>query len=71
MISYGLIIPNSINPTQLRLLKFKDNQKNLTEGIKSIAILPFSNYSSDSSQAYLAAGMHDALISELGKIGAI
>ena len=71
VISYDLIIPNSINPTQLRLLRFKDNQKNLAEAIKSIAILPFSNYSRDSSQVYLAAGMHDALISELGQVGAI
>jgi len=39
--------------------------------VESIAILPFANYTGDSSQVYLVSGMHDALIGELGQIGAI
>jgi TolB-like protein/Tfp pilus assembly protein PilF len=71
VIGFDFINPDKINPSQLRLLKFKVNQKKLTEAIQSIAILPFYNYTGDESQAYLIAGMHDALISELGQIGAI
>jgi len=71
VISFTLIKPDSIDPTQLRLLKFKDNQRMLAEAIRSIAVLPFDNYTGDESQNYLAFGMHDALISELGKLGAI
>lgn len=71
LISYNLIKPNSLNPTQLRLLKFQDNQKKLAEAIRSIVILPFDNYTGNDSQDFLAFGMHDALISELGQLGAI
>ncbi|MDB4584901.1 helix-turn-helix domain-containing protein, partial [Draconibacterium sp.] len=39
--------------------------------IKSIAVLPFDNYTGDESQAFLVFGLHDALISELGQLGAI
>ena len=35
----------------------------------SIAVLPFDNLSSDPEQEYFVAGMHDALISELARIG--
>ena len=34
----------------------------------SIAVLPFENLSGDSSQQYLAAGLHDALIGSLAKV---
>ena len=34
----------------------------------SIAVLPFSNLSGDADKAYIAAGMHDALISGLARI---
>lgn len=36
--------------------------------LSSIAVLPLDNLSGDSSQAYLAAGLHDALITSLAKI---
>ncbi len=39
--------------------------------IKSIAVLPFDNYTGDDSQTFLVFGMHDALIGELGQLGAI
>jgi len=49
-------------------------QNNFSEkplSVKSIAILPFANYTGDENRAYFVAGMHDALISELGQIGTI
>jgi len=71
VISYTLVKPDRLNPTQLRVLNFKADQKKLAEAIRSIAVLPFDNYTGDDSQAFLAFGMHDALISELGQLGAL
>ncbi|MBA3714012.1 MAG: protein kinase [Pyrinomonadaceae bacterium] len=39
--------------------------------IKSLAVLPLANLSGDSSQDYFADGMTEALITDLGKIGAL
>ena len=39
--------------------------------IRRLAVLPLSGPSDDPENDYLAAGMHDALIGELGKIGAL
>ncbi|MBI4475003.1 MAG: protein kinase [Acidobacteria bacterium] len=39
--------------------------------IASIAVLPLENLSGDSEQEYFAAGMHEALITELSKISAL
>ena len=39
--------------------------------IRSIAVLPLENLSEDSSQAYLADGMTDQLIADLGEIGSL
>ena len=71
VIIFTLVNPGRLNPTQLRMLRFKENQKKLTQNIRSIAILPIDNFTGDADQEYLACGMHDALISELGKIGTI
>ena len=71
VISYGLVKPDRLNPTQLRVLNFKADQKKLAEAIRSIVVLPFDNYTGDDTQAFLAFGMHDALISELGQLGAL
>ena len=38
--------------------------------ISTIAVLPFDNLSGNSEDGYLSAGMHDALITSLGKIRA-
>jgi len=38
--------------------------------VKSIAVLPFDNYTGDDSHSFLVFGMHDALINELGQLGA-
>ena len=66
-----LINTDKIISTEQRLLNFEENKKRLAAEIKSIAILPFSNYTGDENLAYLVSGLHDALISELGQIGAI
>jgi TolB-like protein len=39
--------------------------------IKSLAVLPLENPSSDTSQDYFAVGMTDALITDLAKVGAL
>ena len=71
VISYTQIKPDSIQPTQLRLLKFKDNQKKLAEAIRSIVVLPFDNFTGDENQEYICEGMHAALINELSETGAL
>ena len=39
--------------------------------IQSLAILPFDNYTGDEKLDYVAAGMHTALIGDMGKLGAL
>jgi len=39
--------------------------------IQSLAILPFENYTGDEQLDYVAAGMHTALIGDMGKLGAL
>ena len=38
-------------------------------GIQSLAVLPLDNLSGDPDQEYFAAGMHEALITDLAKLG--
>ena len=45
--------------------------KNNINDIQSLAVLPFSNHTGDSTQAYLASGMHFGLIGEIGQLGSI
>ena len=71
VIVFTLSSPGSLNPTQLRLLKFKDNQKQLAESIQSILVLPFDNYTGSEDSEYYVAGMHSSLITDLGQIGAL
>ena len=71
VIVFTLSSPGSLNPTQLRLLKFKDNQKQLAESIQSILVLPFDNYTGNEDSEYYVAGMHSSLITDLGQIGAL
>ena len=42
-----------------------------SQAIASVAVLPFANLSGDASQEYYSDGMTEALINELGKIGAL
>jgi TolB-like protein/Tfp pilus assembly protein PilF len=39
--------------------------------IRALAVMPFGNLSKDSDQEYFADGVTDALITELGKVGAL
>ncbi len=71
VIGYDYIKPGSIEPRQLRLIKFKDNQKKLAESIQSIVVLPFDNYTGNDEFEYYVAGMHSGLIGDLGKISAL
>jgi TolB-like protein len=41
------------------------------EGIKSLAVLPFENYTGDDHLDYVAKGMHASLIGDMGKLGAL
>jgi TolB-like protein len=41
------------------------------EGIKSLAVLPFENYTGDDNLDYVANGMHASLIGDMGKLGAL
>jgi TolB-like protein/Tfp pilus assembly protein PilF len=38
---------------------------------KSVAVLPFQNLSADGPHAYFAAGLHDELLTQLSKVGAL
>jgi len=71
LITYSQVKPENLNTTQLRLIKFKENQKKLASQIESLAILPIGNFTGDEGQEYLASGMHDALITELGQLGTL
>ena len=71
VIGLTLAKPGSLDPRQIRLLKFKEDQKKLAEKVRALAVLPFSNYTGDDANAPIILGMHDALINELGRISAI
>ncbi|MGJ3235841.1 hypothetical protein [Marivirga sp.] len=71
VIGYHLVDPSRLDPSKLRLIRFKNEQAAVASSIRSIAVLPIKNYSGDQSKDYLSAGIHDALISEIGKLGAI
>jgi len=71
VIVFTLVNPDQLNPTQLRLLKFKDNQKKLAESIKSLVILPFDNFTGNDEYEYFVAGMQSSLITDIGRVGAL
>ena len=71
VIVFTLTSPGRLNPTQLRLLKFKDQQKQLAESIQSLVILPFDNYTGSEDSEFYVEGMHASLITDLGQIGAL
>lgn len=71
VIGFTLVNPDQLNPTQLRLLKFKDNQKQLAESIESLVILPFDNFTGNDELEYFVAGMQSSLITDIGRIGAL
>ena len=63
-----IILAGLVN--EIRQLPAENRRLALTERpiLSSIAVLPFANLSGDSEKAYIAAGMHDALISGLARI---
>lgn len=71
VIGFTLVNPDQLNPTQLRVLKFKDNQKQLAESIESLIILPFDNFTGNDNLEYFVSGMQSSLITDMGRIGAL
>ena len=71
VIAYYFIKPDSLQPNQIKFLKFKDSQKEIAQNIESIAVLPFSNFTGDSDKEYLSYAIHDALISEIGSLSSL
>ena len=71
MIIYGYVNPDRLRPTELRLLQFRENQRELASSVRSIAILPFANLTGDPDQNFMAQGMQDELISQMGSLGVL
>ncbi|MEQ8924301.1 MAG: hypothetical protein RLO81_00735, partial [Fulvivirga sp.] len=71
LVLYFLSHPLSMNPGKLRVLKLYNDKSNDLSSLTSIMVLPFFNYLGDESQEYLLAGMHDGLITEMGKLNNI
>ena len=71
VISYHIVNPNQLKPTEIRLLKFAETKKKLAQSVNSIAVLPFSNLTGDSTQNYLELALQDELSGELGGLGLI
>ena len=69
-IGFYIVNPLVLDPSVLRLVDFDYNEKNRFESLNSLVVLPFSNYIGE-DQEYLVAGIHDGLISEIGKLGSI
>jgi len=49
----------------------KDNKDNADLKISSLVFLPFDNFTGTDTLEYMMAGMHDALIGEVGRIGSL
>lgn len=70
-IGFYFLKPDSLQPNQIKFMKFKGDQKNIAKTIESIAILPFANHTGDSLNDYLPAAIHDALNNEMGAISSL
>ncbi len=62
--------PLLFNPSKLRILPLIQNDNPLKD-LSSIAVLPIENNLGNNEQDYLLAGLHDDLITEIGKTGTI
>jgi TolB-like protein len=62
--------PLLVNPSSLRIIPVVQ-EKNPLQELSSIAVLPIENNLGDDEHDYLLAGMHDGLITEIGKTGTI
>ena len=58
-------------PTQGRWWGSQKQMPTTLPTIQSLAVLPLANLTGDPEQEYFVDGMTDALISQLGKIGAL
>ena len=69
----AVVIALNMGGLRDRLLSVVGGQRTLvsTPRIESIAVLPLENLSGDKEQEYFADGMTEALITDLGKIGAL
>ena len=70
MIGYYMMNPASMNPESLRVLKVSKPAESALAELNAIAVLPFLNNMGE-EQEYLVAGMHDGLITEIGRLGTI
>lgn len=66
---FFLLNPLAVNPDDLRLIKLSGTkQPIINEKGHSLAILPFENNTGNPDNDYLIAGLHDGLISEVGRL---
>jgi TolB-like protein/tetratricopeptide (TPR) repeat protein/predicted Ser/Thr protein kinase len=65
----GLVAAVAFATWQLPRLRSLGTGGRRPPGIRSIAVLPFDNLTRDASQDYFVDGLHDALITELAKLG--
>ncbi|WP_425390931.1 hypothetical protein [Ekhidna sp.] len=70
LIFYYVINPNSLKPEKLRFLKISKTKNTELNKLDAVAVLPFLN-NLGSEQKNLVAGMHDGLITEIGKLGSM
>ncbi len=68
LIFYYVIHPSILNPEKLRFFKVTKTHTSSVDNLSGIAVLPFLNNMGE-DQAYLVAGIHDGLITEIGKLG--
>jgi len=72
VLGFFIMNPHRMRPDKLRVAKLSGYEKIALPGLNSVAVLPFTNYISDKKEdEYLLAGMHDGLITEIGKLGSI
>ena len=67
---YFVINPLSITPSSLRIIPLTKSKSPL-QNLSSIAVLPVQNNLPNKENEYLLAGLHDGIITELGKFGTL
>ncbi|HKI43734.1 MAG TPA: hypothetical protein VKA08_00250, partial [Balneolales bacterium] len=70
-LNYALIIALALAVIILSYKLFTGQSTAATAPGKSIAVLPFENLSSDSSNAYFADGMQDMILTKLDQVGGL
>ncbi len=72
VISVGFFVSNPLkmNPRALRFIKI-GNHENPLKNLESVAVLPIQSNLPTRENDYLLAGLHDGIITELGKLGTI